>query len=110
MSGINRAMLTSVFGQVIDKKIATYFGRPPRISARYCNSTLPLDMPDSFFLDGTSPVSSDDDPSTWNKVGNVSPATWIRVRSIIGQAAEKVLEISLDSVAATVSAAKVEWV
>ncbi|KAI9752115.1 MAG: hypothetical protein M4579_005753 [Chaenotheca gracillima] len=80
----------------IDKVIATFFGRPPRISAHYCNNTLPFDIDDSAFLVGLPLTHAALDANVWNDDGRFRPATWVRVRSINSQLKEKVLELLLD--------------
>ena len=80
----------------IDKLTATFFGRPPRIPKHYCNTTLPLDVDDRTFFDGLSPAGTMLDTNAWNKDSRLYPATWIRVRSLISQVKERVLETVLN--------------
>ena len=80
----------------IDKMEATFFGRPPRIPKHYCSTTLPFDVDDRTFFDGSSTADTALDTMAWNQDSHFYPATWIRVRSMVSQIKEKVLETVLD--------------
>ena len=82
-----------------DKQLATFLGRPPRISWRFCSISLPLDL--SF----KDIIASDElrdlaisrlDSDGWNTVENDRQAVWLRVPLIMGVVRESILELSLN--------------
>ncbi|KNG82297.1 hypothetical protein ANOM_008700 [Aspergillus nomiae NRRL 13137] len=82
-----------------DKNLATFLGRPPRLSYHYCDVELPLDLDDhSLILDHLSldkavrQLTSDG----WGAFsGGLRPATVIRLRYMIARLREQVMELSL---------------
>ncbi|KAJ5731558.1 uncharacterized protein N7483_006066 [Penicillium malachiteum] len=82
-----------------DKQLATFLGRPPRISWRFCNISLPLDLE---FKDIIAEPEVRDlaisklDSDGWNKIENNKQAVWLRVSLIMGPVRESVLELSLN--------------
>ena len=82
-----------------DKNLATFLGRPPRLSYHYCDVELPLDLDDhSLILDHLSldkavrQLTSDG----WGGFsGGLRPATVIRLRYMIARLREQVMELSL---------------
>ncbi|KAF2716129.1 hypothetical protein K431DRAFT_236072 [Polychaeton citri CBS 116435] len=87
----------------IDKNLATFFGRPPRIAAYYCSTKLPFDIDDSILLEGSHFHPSAFNSNAWNEDGRFYSATWIRIRSINSQIKEKVLELLLTPSTATIT-------
>lgn len=81
-----------------DKQLATFLGRPPRISWRFCNIPLPLDI---SFTDVIAEPSVRDaairrlDADGWNTVENDSQAVWLRCVLLMGPVRESILELSL---------------
>ncbi|KAL4801107.1 hypothetical protein BDV19DRAFT_7929 [Aspergillus venezuelensis] len=79
--------------------IATFLGRPPRLSHRYINLDLPLDLTDGqLFSDNPQELAAAIarlDQQGYNRDGELHHATWIR--SSIGFVARKedILELSL---------------
>jgi hypothetical protein len=81
----------------LDKNIATFLGRPPRISWRHSDCCLPLDIGDHVLagdpeLLETAQTSLDADG--WNIEKIYQRATWIRLRFIISTFREEILELS----------------
>lgn len=90
-----------------DKQLATFLGRPPRISWRFCSISLPLDL--SF----KDIIASDElrdlaisrlDSDGWNTVENDRQAVWLRVTLIMGVVRESILELSLNQQVENLSA------
>ncbi|KAJ5989007.1 hypothetical protein N7481_004217 [Penicillium waksmanii] len=82
----------------VDKSIATFLGRPPRIPARYADCGLPLDVSDEAFStdNGTLSYSLDQlDINGWSTCGFFYPASWMRARSIICGFRDEILEVAL---------------
>ncbi|KUL92388.1 hypothetical protein ZTR_02229 [Talaromyces verruculosus] len=81
-----------------DKNLSTAMGRPPRLPHRYCDEALPLDLPDEYLFGEKESLqrflqSLDDDG--WNRNGKLYPATLMRMRCILSNLREQVLELSL---------------
>ncbi|KAJ5674408.1 uncharacterized protein N7477_004342 [Penicillium maclennaniae] len=82
-----------------DKQSATFLGRPPRLSWRFCNITLPLDI--SFREVVAEPSVRDMaisrlDADGWSKTRSDSQAVWVRVALLMGPVRESILELSLN--------------
>lgn len=82
-----------------DKQMATFLGRPPRISWRFCDITLPLDL--SFDDIIAEPEIRDKaisklDANGWNTENNDTQAVWLRAYLIMGPVRESILELSLN--------------
>ncbi|KAJ5210528.1 Transcription factor, partial [Penicillium cf. griseofulvum] len=85
----------------LDKSIATFLGRPPRIPWRYADCRMPLDISDeALATDNTALGYSHDsvDENGWNLQGVVQRSSWIRVRFIITTFRDEILEVSLQNV------------
>lgn len=85
----------------LDKSIATFLGRPPRIPFRYADCRMPLDISDeALATDGTSLdyLPEELDSNGWNVRGLFQRSSWMRVRFIISTFRDEVLEVSLQSV------------
>ncbi|PWY82157.1 hypothetical protein BO70DRAFT_336493 [Aspergillus heteromorphus CBS 117.55] len=83
-----------------DKQLATFLGRPPRISSRFCNTTLPLDL--SFEEIVAEPSIRDAaisklDANGWNTDGSTAKAMWARIPLLMGHVREDILELSLNN-------------
>ncbi|KAL1307017.1 hypothetical protein AAFC00_005644 [Neodothiora populina] len=79
----------------LDKHIATVFDRPPRLSRHHSNSRMPLDVSNEELL--VDVINREDmqfrlDSEGWNKDGQYSSATWVRLRYILGMFREEILE------------------
>jgi hypothetical protein len=82
----------------VDKNMSTFFGRPPRIPGHYCDVGLPLDVDDNLFHQENFCVDhlrSVLNMAGWNIDCKIHPASWIRMRHIVGKVSEEVLELSL---------------
>lgn len=84
----------------LDKSIATFLGRPPRISWRHSDCKLPLDISDDDLAADHSylqlTLRSLDD-NGWNSQfqGIFQRSSWIRLRFLISTFREEILELSL---------------
>ena len=83
----------------MDKVLATFLGRPPLISWRYCDIQMPLDLGiEEIFAD---PVVRDaaiarlDGKEGWNLESSLVKGTWPRIALTTSVLREKVLELSL---------------
>ncbi len=81
-----------------DKSFATFFGRPPLISSKFCSRMMPLDL-DSIQrgLQGEAldRAVNELDKDGWNQDLSVSRPSWIRASIISSKLREEILEISL---------------
>lgn len=81
-----------------DKALSTFFGRPPRISMRYCSVKAPYDLTDEELI---APVELRDraiarlDKDGWNTDGKLGRQTWARVKLLVNSIREDTLELSL---------------
>ncbi|KGO37198.1 Transcription factor, fungi [Penicillium expansum] len=85
----------------LDKSIATFLGRPPRIPWRYADCRMPLDISDEALATDNIVLNySHDylDENGWNTHGVVQRSSWIRVRFIISTFRDEILEVSLQNV------------
>lgn len=98
-----------------DKVTATFLGRPPRLSYRYCkmvsrtwlmasdsrslyHQVMPLDLSDEqIFMEGADLQEALNtlDSQGWNQTGNLNRATWTRVWFQHCQVREDILELAL---------------
>lgn len=88
-------MFEEVYGH--DKAMATFLGRPPRLSHRYCVLQLPLDLTDNeMLLEGPEledALSRLEDG--WNTSNQFHRVTWRRVWAQHARIREDILEIAL---------------
>ncbi|KAJ5833515.1 hypothetical protein N7474_001826 [Penicillium riverlandense] len=81
-----------------DKELATFVGRPPRLSRKYYAVDLPLDLPDSVI---TGPVEQFEaarsklDENGWSGDVMVNPVSRLRAILLLSMIREEVLELSL---------------
>ncbi|RAL06829.1 uncharacterized protein BO97DRAFT_438886 [Aspergillus homomorphus CBS 101889] len=71
-----------------DKELATFVGRPPRLSQRYCTVDLPLDLSDAIL---TGPAEQ----LRLLRLGPVHPVSRLRAIVLLSMIREEVLELSL---------------
>ena len=93
-----KKIFISAYGH--DKVVATFLGRPPRLSHRYCKMEVPLDLSDDqICLEGAEleAVLSTLDSNGWNTSGNLHRTTWLRVWVQHCRIREDILEIALGS-------------
>lgn len=80
-----------------DKSVATFLGRPPRLSHRYCVLQLPLDLTDNeMLLEGPElEACLAKLKDGWNAKNHFGRVTWRRVWSQHARIREDILEIAL---------------
>ncbi|EAU39251.1 predicted protein [Aspergillus terreus NIH2624] len=83
----------------LDKSIATFLGRPPRITQRHSDCRLPLDIGDEALSSNAqiALASQSLDSNGWNLHGRFQRSAWIRLRFLISTFREEILELSLQS-------------
>jgi chromatin structure-remodeling complex subunit RSC3/30 len=83
----------------MDKVLATFLGRPPLISWRYCDIQMPLDLSvEEIFADPVvrnAAIARLDEKSGWNLESSLMKGMWPRIALITSVLREKVLELSL---------------
>ncbi|GES59314.1 fungal specific transcription factor [Aspergillus terreus] len=81
----------------LDKSIATFLGRPPRITQRHSDCRLPLDIGDEALSSNAqiALASQSLDSNGWNLHGRFQRSAWIRLRFLISMFREEILELSL---------------
>ncbi|KAF3055355.1 hypothetical protein CFAM422_013166 [Trichoderma lentiforme] len=85
----------------LDKSLATFVGRPPRLNKSYCTVQLPLDLSDSVIVGPTELLAlqiSRLDGDGWNKDMSVHPASRQRAIVWLSSIREEILELSLGTV------------
>ena len=98
LSELRKKIFISAYGH--DKVVATFLGRPPRLSHRYCKMDAPLDLSDDeLCLEGPEleAVLSSLDSNGWNTSCNLHRTTWQRVWFQHARVREDILEIALGS-------------
>ena len=93
---LRKRMFTASF--IVDKQLATLFGRPPRLSRRYSNCSLPLDLDDEeLMLQGAdlSAKLAKLDAVGWNTEGKVNLGGCMRGVMIALRIRDEILELSL---------------
>ncbi|KAJ5289691.1 uncharacterized protein N7443_009944 [Penicillium atrosanguineum] len=83
----------------LDKLFAMVFHRPPRIATRHADCKPPLDLSDDeLFPDSPEVLDRARKSLThdgWNTDGRYRPTTWARVRYILGQFREEIVEYQI---------------
>ena len=89
---------TMIGAYTADKELATFLGRPPLISWRYCDISMPLDL-------SCEEIAADPEvrnaaianltPEGWNREGSVKKGAWPRVCLLTSMFREKILDVSL---------------
>ncbi|KAJ5306407.1 hypothetical protein N7508_005422 [Penicillium antarcticum] len=82
----------------LDKNIATFLGRPPRMPWRYADCRMPLDISDEALATDNMVLDySHDyiDSNGWSLHGVVQRSSWMRVRFIVSTFRDEILEVSL---------------
>ncbi|KAJ5993976.1 hypothetical protein N7451_009700 [Penicillium sp. IBT 35674x] len=81
-----------------DKDLATFVGRPPRLSRRYYTMDLPLDLPDHIIIGPIEQFESakaELDENGWSGNAMVNPVSRLRAVLLLNMIREEVLELSL---------------
>ncbi|OQE40276.1 hypothetical protein PENCOP_c006G08200 [Penicillium coprophilum] len=89
---------TMVCAYAIDKELATFLGRPPRICSRYCSIPLPLDISYEKMVSSRSEREKSPqnlDTHGWNIEGNLTVGVRLRVVLMTSLLRESILELSL---------------
>lgn len=92
---IKRRLFASVFK--VDKLLATFAGRPPLLSHRFCSTPLPLDLSDEELLQPSQEAIMSLNAQGWNTAGTVHHTTILRARTMIAFTRDAILEIALRS-------------
>ncbi|KAL6885721.1 hypothetical protein GGI43DRAFT_426596 [Trichoderma evansii] len=85
----------------LDKSLATFVGRPPRLNRSYCIIELPLDLSDSVIAGSAEQLKvqiSRLDGNGWNKDMAVHPASRQRAIVWLSSIREEILELSLGTI------------
>ncbi|RDW89942.1 transcription factor domain-containing protein [Aspergillus mulundensis] len=81
-----------------DKNVATFFGRPPRVSWRHSDCKPPLDISDEALLGDEQDLEQavrELDDEGWNADTTFRRASWYRIRYFLISFREEILELSL---------------
>lgn len=79
----------------LDQLYAAVFHRPPRITARHADCSLPLDLSDEDIFGSPAQLEEAKGRLTkhgWNIDENYRTATWVRIRYILAQYREEITE------------------
>ena len=79
----------------LDKVFASVFMRPPRITARHADCSLPLDLSDEELFASSAVIEHAKHnltPDGWNTDGKHQVATWARIRYILAELREETVE------------------
>ncbi|RHZ62316.1 transcription factor domain-containing protein [Aspergillus thermomutatus] len=79
----------------LDKSIATFLGRPPRISWRHSDCRLPLDISDEALTGSRELAQRSVTAEGWSCHAVYQRSAWIRLRFLISTFREEILELSL---------------
>ena len=82
----------------VDKLMATFVGRPPRISRRYCSIQIPLDIEIADLALSDEDLNlklSQLDHEGWNHDGTLRRSAYMRTFLVTSRIREDILEISL---------------
>ncbi|KAL4795329.1 hypothetical protein BDV19DRAFT_398724 [Aspergillus venezuelensis] len=93
---IRRRVYAGVY--YIDKNIATFLGRPPRVSWRYADTKAPLDLDEDAFVadeEEFEKAVGELDSEGWNTKPIYLRSSWYRIRHSISIFREELLELSL---------------
>lgn len=98
LTELRKRILVSAYGH--DKVAATFLGRPPRLSHRYCKMDMPLDLSDDqLFSEGEEleAALAGLDSNGWNTSSQLCRTTWLRIWLEHCRIREDILEIALGS-------------
>ncbi|KAL4952467.1 hypothetical protein BDW69DRAFT_21049 [Aspergillus filifer] len=93
---IRRRVYAGVY--YIDKNIATFLGRPPRVSWRYADTKAPLDLDEDAFVADDEEFEravGELNSEGWNTKPIYLRSSWYRIRHFISIYREELLELSL---------------
>ncbi|KAF5243408.1 hypothetical protein FANTH_8230 [Fusarium anthophilum] len=92
---IRRRIGCQVF--IVDKFLATFSGRPPLLTRRFCFMNLPLDLEESVLLSdkaASQRQSQHLDQDGWNVNGRIYSSSLLRVRMMIALLRDQILEVA----------------
>ncbi|CZT25096.1 uncharacterized protein RCC_10825 [Ramularia collo-cygni] len=98
LAELRKKIFISAYGH--DKVVATFMGRPPRLSYRYCKMDWPLDLnDDQLFSEGEEleAALAGLDANGWNTSGILNRNCWSRIWFQHCRIREDILEIALGS-------------
>jgi hypothetical protein len=98
LAEIRKKIFATAYGR--DKVVASFLGRPPRLSHRYCKMEVPLDLTDNQLIsegDELQAALAGLDANGWNTSGNFNRITWVRIWFKHCRMREDILEIALGS-------------
>lgn len=98
LAELRKKIFISAYGH--DKVVATFLGRPPRLSHRYCKMDLPLDLSDDQLFSGGKELEAAIaglDSNGWNTSNQLCRTTWVRTWLQHCRIREDILEIALGS-------------
>nr|OQO20119.1 hypothetical protein B0A51_10020 [Rachicladosporium sp. CCFEE 5018] len=96
LAQLRKKIFISVYAR--DKVVASFLGRPPRLSYRYCKMDMPLDLNDEQLFETGAELEATlktIDADGWNTCGNLNRNTWIRVWFLECRLREEILELAL---------------
>ncbi|KAJ5378410.1 Transcription factor [Penicillium cosmopolitanum] len=97
LAELRKRIMVATF--TIDKILATFLGRPPLVSWRYCDIQFPLDLSFEEMLLDPSLVQEKilclEENGGWNDEGTIRKGAWARISLFKSILREKILELSL---------------
>ena len=91
-----RRIMCQIF--IVDKLLATFVGRPPLLTRRFCSIKLPLDLDDTALLSDKETFQRQLlrlNPDGWGMDGQSRSSSVLRVRTMIALIRDEILEIGL---------------
>ncbi|KAH7151033.1 hypothetical protein DER46DRAFT_628921 [Fusarium sp. MPI-SDFR-AT-0072] len=83
---------------IVDKFLATFVGRPPLLTRKFCSIKSPLDLEESALLSDKEAFQRQSqrlDRDGWNTDGRIYSSSLLRVRMMIALARDEILEVVL---------------
>ncbi|KAK2594915.1 hypothetical protein QQS21_007363 [Conoideocrella luteorostrata] len=83
---------------IVDKFLATFVGRPPLLTRRFCSMKLPLDLDETALLSDKKTFRGHLqrlDSDGWNVDGKFHSSTLLRIRMMVALIRDEILEIGL---------------
>ncbi|VUC25216.1 unnamed protein product [Clonostachys rosea] len=91
-----RRIMCQIF--IVDKNLATFVGRPPLLTRRFCSIKLPLDLDDTALvsdIEGFQEQVRALDSNGWNQSGHIHSSSILRFRMMVALIRDAILEIGL---------------
>lgn len=83
---------------IVDKYLATFVGRPPLLTRRFCRIKLPLDLDDAALVSDTEVFQEQIrnlDSNGWSQRGRIYSSSILRFRMMVALIRDTILEIGL---------------